>query len=53
MEAGLLKVVERYSTPPKEHPAFDTAAFVKTVALPEAPKRSGFVEELSSLFRRT
>jgi phosphatidylglycerophosphatase GEP4 len=52
MEKGLVKVVERWSKPPKGHP-LDTANFVRHVAPPEAPKQSGFIEELLSIFRRT
>ena len=51
MEKGLVNVVERWTRPPKGQP-LDTAKFVRDAPLtPQAPRRSGFVEELTSIFK--
>jgi phosphatidylglycerophosphatase GEP4 len=54
IEMGLVNVVERWTTWPKGQP-LDTANFVKDAPpAPEVPtRRSGFVEELTSIFRKT
>jgi len=54
MEKSLVKVVERWSTPPKWQQSLDTAMFIRDVPpTPQSPQRPGFFEELSSVFRRT
>ena len=54
MEKSLMKVVDRWSTPPRWQQSLETTMFIRDVPpAPQSPKRPGFFEELSSVFRRT
>lgn len=53
MEKGLVNVIERWTTP-SNGPPFDTARFIRDLPPTlQASRRSGIVEELSSIFFRT
>lgn len=52
MEKKWVDATVRWSTPPNGRPTLDTAKFVKNVALPETPKNSGCIQDVSSIFRR-